>query len=249
MWVDGLYRHLCWVLLTCAAAPTSLLAASQTITINTDTDFYSLTYDDRRITPAEMKEILYLSPYYPADVPSPYFATVGAVKEGAQMVRLKWFISIPLEQCNAGYAECGHEQLDPAFFANAQENLNRSRQALQKLQTEKFPEVLEPVRAYLIRHFQETLSIDQARFNFLKTGKPEELANVQCELCHCTDQASLVLDLNSAPQDKLEWSRLTWYNRVLTCIREHDPGYPMEAWQSFIKRFGIEERYKARSPA
>jgi hypothetical protein len=34
-----------------------------------------------------------------------------------------------------------------------------------------------------------------------------------------------------------------WYNRVLTCERiTHPPGYPLAAWEKFLKDFGITER-------
>ena len=243
-----LFRHLCWVLLACTAAPSTLVAASQTVTIETETDFYTVTYDDQRISAAEVREILYLSPYYPPDVPSPYFMTGGAVKEGQRVVRLKWFASIPLEQCNPGYTECAHEQLTPAFFANAQENLDKTQRTLNKLHSENLPEALEPVRAYLVKYLHETMSMEQARFNFLKTGKSEELVNIQCELCHCKDRASILQSFERIPQDKLEWSRI-WHNRVVDCMHEHDTGYPIDAWNSFIKSFGIHETYRARGPA
>lgn len=243
--------HLCWILLACSALPALLRAALHTEKVDTETDYYAVTYDDRRIGTAEMKEILYLSPYYPADVPSPYFAASEVFHEGRNVVRNKWFVSIPLEQCNPGYAACGQEQPDPAFFANAQENLTKTQSTLQHLPSEKLPQLLEPLRRYLIRHLGETLMIEQARLSFLKTGKTLELTGVECQLCNCADDASARQSVEPIPPQAnktLEWSRLLWFNRVLACIRKNDTGYPMQAWESFIKSFDIHEVYKAKGP-
>jgi hypothetical protein len=231
-----------------ALAPPLLSAAWQTLTFTTETEIYELKYDDQRVRPEEMKQYVLLSLYYFPDTAIPYFMASEIKFEKGQANFKKWFLSIPIENCNPGYDECKNQRLDDKFFVNAQKNLETSNRQLRELRSMKIPAILEPVRAYLAWTLETTTEMEKARFVYLKTGDPNGLAQVECNICRCQNQEALRQELSQPIEDKAEWARQTWRNRVITCLHAHDPGYPKEAWQSFLKEFGIQETFRPTSP-
>lgn len=212
-----------------------------------DVDVYKLTWGDARISEAEMREIAALSPFV---VYAPQFSIGGTAGKSpsGKVVSDKIFLAPDLELCIERPGNpCNRDPANPdeLFLKNAAHNLDAAQDQLSKLRAEKIPRVLEPVRAYLLEHLQLSAEREKVRYDYLKSGDPGPLQRLLCRECDCTagDESLLArLKTEQNPRKRLEVSRFDWGNRVVECEgRRHPASYPMEAWEWFVRQFGIRE--------
>lgn len=227
-----------------------LTANEQHLKFETDTDRYELTINDQRISMEDMRNIAWLSPYIPPDIRSPFFMVAAQHVAGTAVRWEKLIVALPLETCTPSYSECQNQSLNSAFFENAARNLKEARQQLQSLRSEKLPESLERVRAYLAESLKTTLDLQEARYAALKTGSIEPLRRVTCQYCRCGDSEEDLFRKVSAlgGVKRKEFTFAEWYNHVFKCFRQHDQGYPLADWNKFIKDFGIREKHESYGP-
>lgn len=224
----------------------SLAAKEQHIQYKTETETYDAVFDDQRISTSDMQRFVWFSPNLPPDLPAP-FLMISSYQQD------KRFIVPALEDCSHIAKEhCGDQPIsDDAFLANAASNLERGRVQIEELRKESIPSVLEPIKSYLLEGMEFYWGLGKARYAYIKTGGVEQLRKTLCEQCPCdkTSEGLLSKLKVSSPEPMRVRLRLTndWYNRTHRC---HDQKikYPMSAWDSFKREFGIKEDLRHTSP-
>jgi hypothetical protein len=107
------------------------------------------------------------------------------------------------------------------------------------------------VRAYLLHGLQHSLQVNNARYEYLKSGNMEPMQQLLCSVCSCKEESDLLKSLNMArdnPNERMEISRMRWANEVNRCQRatNHGATYPMEAWNEFVAKYGITEQRRSK---
>lgn len=221
-------------------------AKEQHLRYEDEMQVYDLAFDDQKISAAEMRQIVQLSPYLLVDIPSPFLRTLSWF--GKNPVD-KSFIVPWLEVRNPGYSESGKVTVSPAFSKYAVINLGHGRKEIRLLQDEKLPEVLGPVRSYLLQGLRFSLALQEARYRYFRTGDVGALRRVLCEECTCDGDEEKILDHLKNASDaaaRLRVSRYEWQNQVLKCHQARASTYPTAVWKAFLKQFGIRESYHFR---
>ncbi len=230
------------VLLICSAIAQG---QSRTISHNTDTQSYVLTYDEQRLRGFDMGQIVWLSPWYDPDAPSPYF--MGRSESGQPPRPDKGFYAAPLEFGTSKVRVWDAE----TFEARAQQNLLKAAHDVDTLRSLKLPSVLEPVRAYLLEGLQFSLKIQELRSGYIKTGNVEPLRGALCKVCACDlASESILRSLQEATSfdARREQSFRDWPNAMLQCYTSRHPEYPLSSWQAFLTKNGITEEVRGKSP-
>lgn len=232
-----------WRVAILACLSLVLCAKEQHLKYENDMQVYELEFNDQKISAAEMRQIVQFSPYLWVDIPSPF----TAIKSWNNNQIDRQFIVPWLELENPAYSESGTSStIRPAFLKHAALNLKRGREEVALLRSLKVPEVLAPVRSYLLQNLEFSLAIEEARYAYFKTGDIGPLRRILCEECPCDEGQERILGkLKDAPNGaaRLRISRYKWQNQVLDCRRPHAGTYPIEAWKQFVKQFGIQESY------
>jgi hypothetical protein len=231
----------------------TLIAKEQHLVLDGDIDIYELTFDDTRISAAAMQEIWWFSPWVDSPPKGPFEIARAEWKSPiGDIIVDKTFYAPELELCVIKPdANCNPnpEVPDAAFLENAARNLKTGDEQVGKLQKDKLPSVLEPVRVYLLLHLKISIEREKARYEFLKSGDLTPMQRILCGECSCSaEQEVLLKQLKTTIEDRQKL-RLTrkWHNEALKCeAKTYPPAYPMAAWKQFINDFGIKEqrRYK-----
>lgn len=231
-----------------AISAVALYSNEHHLSYDEDTFTYELTFDDGRISEPEMRRIACLSPYTWTFCGPFQIGVDSNTKEGKEVID-KVFMAPPLEVCiERPGAPCRRDPTipDTAFLKNAAANLRQGDQQVETLRKEHVPEVLETVKAYLLSSLERSLEKQKARYEFLESGNLKPMRQLLCGACGCRAEQERLLEQLGATPDPRTRLKLAWYdwqNTLLACERaRHPPAYPMEAWQRFIKEFGITER-------
>ena len=231
----------------------ALFAKEQRLTYDEDASVYELIFDDGRIPVSQMREAAWLSPYVTGP-PAPFEMARSETKLPNGTIALdKMFLAPWLELCAEVPAKC--ESYDPlvadaAFLRNAAKNLKRGEDQLAQLRKETFPAVLEPVRTYLLQHLQRSIEKQRYRYDYLKSGDAAPMRQLLCGECGCgVAEEDLLAQLKSVSDSKAKLAlSIKWDQRVTECERKsHPPAYPLDAWERFLKEFGITERRSPKS--
>lgn len=205
---------------------------------------YELTFDDQKISVAIIEEIVWFSPYLIFEPKGAAPFQMGHSWMGKDVIEKT--VMIPwLEVCNPGYDACDHPVLNAAFLRNAELNLQRGKQQLQKLKQMDIPKELWPIRDHFLVGMEFSLKQHGVRYHYLKSGDVEPLRKLLCEQCPCGKaEEELIRKLqNTKGTARLELSNRTWFNEIINC-RDGKLRYPLAAWQQFLKAYGIEEKYR-----
>ena len=92
----------------------AVYAKEQHLKYEDEMEVYELVYDDAIIPASQMRQVAWLSPYWP-DVQSPF--VMLSSWDGTTIDRR--FAIFPLDSCNPGYIYCGQPTLNNSFFQNA----------------------------------------------------------------------------------------------------------------------------------
>lgn len=188
---------------------------------------YAVTFDSARISKAEMKRLLILSPYT-----DDFVSTVWS-----------------LETCVPGdprYNACGSGDLaDPNFFRNARINLGIAKQNLAYLEKMSYPKQLAPVVTYEKWFSSFTLWEEQTRLAFYQTWNIKVLKTTHDGL-DATGLCSAALDQIRAARSNREKYSLAlsgWGYCMLGGFEAKWGSYPADAWGRFLKDYGIKARF------
>jgi hypothetical protein len=212
-----------------------------------DTFTYELTFDDTRISLAQMREIACLSPW--TSYCKPFFGIGLAYKRNGKTETIYKSLTAPtLEDCVAGRnTGCTTDAKipDAAFLRNALVNLHEGTRQIDVFRKRPVPPVLASIKATLLASLERSLEKQQALYAYLKSGDLAQIRAILCAVCNCGAQESALLEHLRTPSDphtRLTLSRYDWQNRVVACENAHQPPYPMDKWQQFLKEYSIVER-------
>jgi hypothetical protein len=239
-----------------AAIGSACYAEQQRLSFDQIYETYELIFDDARIPVAQMREVAWLSPYLSGGTPmAPFEMAVSETRmpDGTDVVD-KIFYAPWLELCvDLPLARCERDPRvpDAAFMQNAARNLQRGDEQVDALLHMRLPGVLAPVRAYLLEHLLLSVERERYRYEYLKSGDIGPMRKLLCRECECgTPEESLLAMLQTSkdPELKLEVS-VRWTQALFQCeLKTHPFGYPITAWERFLKDFGILERRIDKRP-
>jgi|GEM_PF-2714106 len=237
--------------LACAAVVCSvsggLWAQEKEIHYSTDLVDYTMRFDEKRVSGLDMNAIALLSPFNFEDYKSPYM--IGSSQVGD--VFDKVFMVPSLEMDASTLPKIGREPVAPPqtspFLRNAVRVLAYGRNEIQRLQGEKLPAVLDPVRDYLLKYLEFNLQMEQMRFSYIKDGDPKPPIRMLCKCRSCEYGAykELVTRIEAASDEaaRKEVTFASWYNAVLSCYTAHSGTYPVAVWKEFLKEFDVHESF------
>jgi len=206
-------------------APSAGEGQQAMLTFDTIEGRYRLIFDPAKLPSDRMMELARLSPPREHELFMPSF----------------------LELCIQGdpeYRDCGTRKPDaPNFYWNAEINLQKSRGVLAFLQGLAYPVELSPVVKYFVDNRSFYHCLDQARLRFLKSWDTRAL-NVTCGGIDAEVECSGVLgEMRSVQSKEATYDLAThkWHNCLNNHFRNQIGGYPMKAWQDFLRAYGVKE--------
>jgi hypothetical protein len=211
------------------ALPLVAGAAHQTMVLPTLLGEYHLTYDNRKVTEAELKPLVILSPH---------LAGWNSLA-----------VTPRLERCVVGesdYLDCRDRSVrSPTFLWNARVNLKRGVATLDNLRTIRAPVELEPVVTWLQSSLAFSLWLEETKLDFYQSGDVNVLRRRYGELdpargCSAAlEQVERGVAVSNTQYDMVV---LPWHNCVNDLFRRRLGDYPIAAWQRFLAKWGIQER-------
>jgi hypothetical protein len=237
----------------CLFASTLTHSQSQLV-IDTDEFHYTAAFDPSQISERSLRELLVFSPYALDDSIAQVDnqQIIVGFQETPEKLE-KGPIAYSLENCidsDPRYRPCGtRDILAPNFFVNAQVNVEKNEQVLAALNRLKVPMELSIV----LQQFRDSMvfysAVERLRLEYLQTGDlrilSRPVANLHpLEICH-----KEIGDLKQAAtlQRRYELSKQGWHNCLNSEWMKVSPPYPREAWTSFLRAYGIVERYTPKA--
>ena len=237
------------VLAVCILTSNSAFGQSKLV-FDTDEYRYVARFDPSRISESRLRELLLFSPYdFGAygwkidhqEVSTGRSETPGRLEKSA--------IANSLELCidnDPRYHPCGSRDIsDPNFFANAEVNVGRNEQALAALNRLSVPTQLVGI----VQQFRDSLSfystVERTRLEYLRTGSLPVLSRQIGAIDPSTQCSEEIRELNVATTllRQYELSTYAWHNCLNSAWQRTQPAYPQEAWRTFLRDYGIAERF------
>jgi hypothetical protein len=217
------------------ALPLVADAAHQTLVLPTLLGEYHLTYDNRKVSEADLKPLVILSPH---------LAGWNSIA-----------VTPRLERCVVGeseYMDCRDRSVrSPTFLWNARVNLKRGLTMLDNLRGMRAPAELDPVVTWLQSSLAFSLWLEETKLEFYQTGDVNVLRRRYGEFdpsrgCGAAlEQVERGAVSSTAQYDMVV---LPWHNCVNDQFRRRLGDYPMTAWQRFLSKWGIQERFVELMP-
>lgn len=166
---------------------------------------------------------------------NPYLTAIGNQYD-------KVMLSPQLEDCPHGHPNCPPTIVNDAFLRNAEANLEKARNQVQTLKRERIPESLEPIRRFLLDNLTTTLRMEEARYEYIRTGAVAPVRAMLDQYCTAS-QPELIRKLQEAPdgETRRELSQHDWHNAAWQCYRARSGKYPGEAWKQFVREYHVRE--------
>jgi hypothetical protein len=217
------------------ALPLVAGAAHQTMVLPTLLGEYHLTYDNRKVSEADLKPLVILSPHLAG------WTSIAVTPR--------------LERCVVGeteYMDCRDRSVrSPTFLWNARVNLKRGVAMLDSLRAMRAPAELDPVVTWLQSSLAFSLWLEETKLEFYQTGDVNVLQRRYGEFdpargCSAAvEQAQRGAASANAQYDMVV---LPWHNCVNDQFRRRLGDYPIAAWQRFLSKWGIQERFVELMP-
>ena len=233
--------------------PSLLTHGQSQLVIDTDEFVYTAAFDQSRISKNDLRALLAFSPYDmdPSVEIKGQRVSIG-FSQSPQKLQ-KGLIADSLEVCIDGdpaYLICGTRDIsDPNFFANAEINVGRNDRVLAALDTLDVPAEL----GIVLRQFRDSMNfsstLEHRRLEYLRSEDWKVLAQPVAGLDPLTLCGKEIEALKAAAtvEKRYEVSRLGWHKCVNSEWNRLEPAYPMEAWKSFVRAYGIVEQYTPKS--
>jgi hypothetical protein len=212
---------------------------------------YTAIFDPARISKSRLHELLLFSPYpdfggYGAQIDH-HEVTISYEKRQEKVK--KELIPDPLELCvnvDPRYRPCGARDISaPNFFTNAQTNVARNDQILSAFNKLDVPTEL----SIILQQFRESMTfystIERRRLEYLRTSDLGALSRPVANIDPSKACSKELGELKEAAtfQRRYELARSEWHNCLNSEWRRVSPAYPKEAWATFLRDYGISERY------
>lgn len=215
--------------------PLAAGAAHQTMVLPTLLGEYHLTYDNRKVNEADLKPLVILSPH---------LAGWNSIA-----------VTPRLERCVVGeteYLDCRDRSVSsPTFLWNARVNLKRGAAILDNLRAMRAPTELDPVVTWLQSSLAFSLWLEETKLEFYQSADVNVLRRRYGEMepargcAAALEQVQRGVVSNNAQYDMVV---LPWHNCVNDLFRRRLGDYPMAAWQRFLSKWGIQERFVEMMP-
>lgn len=251
MWSRG---NLALAVLAVSILSPSHSVQTRTLTFNTVDDVDTVSFDPSKITEAQLRQLILLSPYvisYFNEIPGRDISAAGSIQAG---VPDKVFFALPLELCVAGdpvYSHCEENDIvGPYFLRNARVNLERSKRGLAWLQQLEHPKELDPVIKFLERELSHSVWIEETRLKYYSTWDDTALKKIREgvnseQLC---PDVFMKLETAGSKEKKYAIARFDWPNCLAKAPGKNQESYPIGAWKQFLDAYGITEDYKQKGP-
>jgi hypothetical protein len=217
------------------ALPLVAAASHQTMVLPTLLGEYHLTYDNRTVSEADLKPLVILSPH---------LAGWNSIA-----------VTPRLERCVVGeseYMDCRDRSVrSPTFLWNARVNLKRGVSTLESLRAMRAPVELDPVVTWLQSSLAFSLWLEETKLEFYQTGDVNVLRRRYGEFDPsrgCATALEQVQRSAAAASAQYDMVVLPWHNCVNDQFRRRLGEYPMAAWQRFLSKWGIQERFVELMP-
>jgi len=149
------------------------------------------------------------------------------------------------------YFACGSRNLhDPNFFRNAEVNLDKIRRRISSLQDGAYPTELQPVVTY-VESIQETfLQAEEQRLAFLKTWNVGELSGAAGTTDINRACPSIIEKLKKTQNQETLYQLVSYdlQNCLNNAFRNSLGEYPETAWQGFLEKYSLHERFVDDGP-
>ncbi len=232
---------------------TSLTHGQSQIVIDTDEFYYTATFDSSRISESRLRELLLLSPYdFSSSATRVDHEEIIMGSEEKPSKLRKGPIAYWLEVCidaNPRYRPCGTRDIsDTNFFANARINLDRNQEILAALNRLNVPTELKSI----LQQFRDSMefynALESRRLEYLQTGDLGILSHPVANLDPSQICGKELGELKQAAtlQRRYELSTHEWHKCLNSEWDRVSPAYPKAAWSSFLRTFGISERYTTK---
>ncbi|MBV8866620.1 MAG: hypothetical protein JO210_14595 [Acidobacteriaceae bacterium] len=224
----------------------SLVAAERNLTFDDEWDRYTLTFDDSKISQTALRQLAWLSPHMPPDMPSPYDSATSDINGVIDKV----FTARPLERCSAedpAYRDCSSNQLDSrTFFHNAEVNIAKSETQLRRLQHLQVPAELARVKEYLTDKLERYLLIEKARSAYYKNWNVSVLLYTTKSICGNDADLTILRQLSGQPR-RVQYRLVQhdWSNQMSSCISKNGT-YPVQSWKTFLSVYKIKENLRMK---
>ena len=216
------------VFVTVLALPVLAGAAHQTMVLPTLLGEYHLTYDNRKVSEADLKPLVILSPH---------LAGWNSIA-----------VTPRLERCVVGeteYLDCRDRSVrSPTFLWNARVNLKRGVATLDSLRAMRAPTELDPVVTWLQSSLAFSLWLEETKLEFFRTGDVAVLGRRYEDVDPSRDCEAIINGVGRAasPDAQFDLVVLRWHNCVNHHFRRKLGEYPMSAWTRFLAAWRINER-------
>lgn len=225
-----------------------------TLTFKSDSATYTVSFDPSKISERQVRELIILSPYVGSDTHAFSRNDILAGTARGNGTIDKSFLALPLELCtkdDPAYVPCGQRDIRaPNFLKNAQVNLQKTRNGLAWLQHLSYPEELEPVAEFLQAGLLSSLWVQETRFKYY-TSWDEKILKEAHEGLEPALACKEIFEKLASVRTKIEEYgvvRHDWSNCVNHASKNRLGHYPIAAWNSFLKAYGMTERYKDIGP-
>lgn len=227
---------------------------SDTLTLKTANDVDIISFDHSKISETKLRQLILLSPFIVTffnDMPGRDFSVAGSTIGGHVD---KSFIALPLELCAASdpaYFRCDDNSFSgPNFLRNAKVNLQKGRKGLIWLERLDHPAELEPVVNFLNKSLELSVWAEETRFKYYSSWDDHVLKEVHegIDIGSSCPQVFSELQAAASQEEKYRIVRFDWANCVVRAIDQQLGPYPADAWNVFLKAYGITEEHKELSP-
>jgi len=215
------------IILALALALAGGTASDKTITIDTFTGKYLVTFDAARTPEQDVRRWMKLS-----QDAADYYIVPEWLELCAKMDR--------------EYLECGtRDWRAKNFVHNANVNLGRIRDRIKTLDESSYPHELRSVVAYL-KTIQETeLFFENQRLLYIQEGRPARLAVAFGDIDASRQCSAEISAVYSAPDRDTAYKLAShnWRNCVSKAFRAKIGPYPERAWKEFLTHYGIRMKF------
>jgi hypothetical protein len=207
--------------------PATAGAAPRTLVFPTLYGEYQLAFDDARISEADVRALVVLSPHL----------------AGWESLA----VAPRLERCVPGdpaYLDCTRASDSPRFLWNARANLDAGLATLRQLSDLRTPAELDPVVGWLRRSLAFSLWLEETKLDFYRSRDAGVLRRGYegAEPGRACAPALAAVGRASSRQAQDDVVALEWHNCVNELVRRGLGEYPFAAWQRFLATWGVSER-------
>jgi len=242
------------IFLLLAAFPVSSQSKTVTLTFKSDDTSYTITFDTAKISEAQIRTFIPLSPYVSGFAYYPNMENFSTAQSSEPRGIDKFLTALGLELCLAdqpAYTDCSNNApLSTNFFRNASVNLDKNRKGLAWLKDLPHPKELQPVIDYLLKRLSMSVAVEDARFRYYSSWDLDVLRKTSADLGASSACFKTFEKINAATSNEEKYQVVwhDWQNCVLSATHTSNEIYPLKSWNSFLQAFAIKENYHEDGP-